>query len=730
MKKIKIKTTSVVVCALLMIAAVSGISILTDQGVFDTAEAADTGAKPIIGLAPVGSVLEVDQVDLIDIAWNSAGTIAVAVGVRFVDPNFIGAAYRFEARTEEWFKLTHNDENELYGVAWCDATHGGSFIVVGDGTDVGFSSVGYTDGYAGLQPFYDGLNGETMRGVATNNVDPKPLVVGNGGAYYYDGTTWQHIGNLASGDNYKDVVYTNGFYYIVGDREIDFEYRGVFYRLADGGLNAQYISPPNYYDPAGLDVFMFDFHGVDARGDNVILVGTNILDVYNAGNYKGKPVHLDDPIEYIFRDVAWVDDKVAYLVGHDFSLNGFFYQYNIDLHKVSELPGSSGIGNAQHGIARTDSSPMIISVGEFASDSAWQISQTSGFSDIIVNTYYPHILSVEMFEVGQPGNRLNTQIDVNADGQMDRVYELRVVVRHEVQDILDIVGFSAWHDGGVIGDGSAHPVEDDSSRTQAFRVGWDRNALAGDEFTWYWPTIDGDQMEVIPGIHEYIEQSGADFDQFEISFRFIPGPQMRFANGIGGAFNPNNNPYNKNDALTTPNTWDIEVHATDSQGGFNHSYDEFGVYRFTSLTVQGLPGAYSASAAPGMTDVLLSPGGSTNLTYSANCEHAIKVYLETDLIGQDTGISIPANNMHVQGGEQIKIPFNGSGEINSRYLIGNGFDIWNTPRNRFNYTTTAIGTNDELGTLHPQIEWWVDIPGGIPEDSYRTNIVYVLEHSG
>ncbi len=725
----KNKTTSVVVCALLIIAAVGGISILTDQGVFDTAEAADTGAKPIVGM-------DVDPLEeslfLQDIAWNSAGTIAVAVGE---DNLGIGAAYHYDAGIGVWTKLTHNDGNLLYGVTWSYSfSQDGTFIVVGDGTGVDDNSVGYVDLNTNeLQPLHGGLQGQTRYAVATNNnpVQPFIVVVGAGGGHYWDVEEWKPINGLDEQGTYHDVTYDGDQFFIVGEKVDGTSDRGLFYGLPEYEPNAVLREPPSHYN-VGNNLWEYPLYGVEARGEDVIIVGQELVEVYdtNLTTYMSGPVAGLKGGE-TFWGVTWAGPNNAYVVGNDAG-GGIIYQYRFDIHRVSEVPGSNDVVTGpQYGVAgRHKSPPMLISVGDPSSNSAWEISQTSGFSDIIVNTYYPHILSVEMFEVGQPGNRLNTQIDVNADGQMDRVYELKVVVRHEVQDILDIVGFSAWHDGGVIGGGSEYPAEDNSSRTQAFRVGWDRNAPVGDEFTWYWPTIDGDQMEVIPGTHEYIEQSGADFDQFEISFRFIPGPQMRFANGENGVFNDNNNPYNKNDALTTPNTWDIEVHATDSQGGFNHSYDEFGVYRFTSLTVQGLPGAYSASAAPGMTDVLLSPGGSTNLTYSANCEHAIKVYLETDLIGQDTGISIPANNMHVQGGEQIKIPFNGSGEINSRYLIGNGFDIWNTPRNRFNYTTTAIGTNDELGTLHPQIEWWVDIPGGIPEDSYRTNIVYVLEHSG
>ncbi|MFO8110417.1 MAG: hypothetical protein R6U17_07875 [Thermoplasmata archaeon] len=493
-------------------------------------------------------------------------------------------------------------------------------------------------------------------------------------------------------------------------------------------IDTAIISPPDYYD-AGSDLFENPLYGVDVRGNNVLIVGENIVDVYDTSvpAFKGSPIPLNDPLEYVFQDAAWAGNNEAYIVGHNYSDDGLFYQYNHGRHKVSRMPNLAGLGSAQYGIAgRNISPPMFISVGDWGSDSAFKISQTSGSNDIIVNTNFPHIISVEMFEVDQSGDQLNKQIDVNAAGQTNRVYEVKVVVRHDTTDILDEVEFYAWYDYGEVGVDSDYPTQSNQNRTTAFRVRWD---LDTDAFTWIWPTADGAQMEVIPGSHSSVNNSvPGDHDEYNVTFQFIPGPQMRFANGTDGSFELNTNPYNKTAALGTSNSWDIMIEARDTQGGWNRSYDEFGVYRFTSLTVAGLPGTYSASGAPGQTIGLVTSGNKF-VNYSSNCDHRLKVYLESNLIGIDTDETILAQNMSVQGGQHgAEQQFAGAGEANSIYLLGGAGD-WNQPRGQYNYTTTSVNTSDEGVPLN-EIEWWVDIPLGIPEDSYRTNVIYVLEHDG
>ncbi len=728
------KVTSVVVCAFLMITAIGGVSIFTNFDVFQAAEAIDVGSKPIVGLAPVGSVLDTDQADLSDIAWNSAGTIALAVGWSTADSR--GVAYRFEARTGEWFRLTHEDGNMIYGVTWCDTTEGGSFIVVADGTSGTDSSVGYTDGFNGLMPLYGGLNGENLRSVATNNIDPNPVVVGLNGAFMYDGTDWQPIGGLQGGDTYNDITYTGGFYYIVGERFIDPDYRGVFYRLVDGGQNAQYISPPEYYDPAELNVFMFDLHGVDAIGDDVILVGTNIIDVYNEGSYMGTPVHLEDPMEYIFRGVVWSNDIVAYIVGHDLSNNGFYYQYNIELHKVSEIPGSSDISNAQHGIAGTNSSPMMISVGNYASDSAWQISQTSSFNNVITDVETPDIQWMRLYDFEDSGKtqRLNSQIDVNPEGQIGRRYVIEVEVTHKIQGYLDSVEVYGWFDEGFTGQNSNFPEVGPDLRTRAFYFEATYDGEQTNFHQWFPDEIIGDPI-IHPEIRLLDWESSATYgwdevneqDIWTIEFVFAPGAQTRFAPGDNGQFHgPLGGDHDKDSALNTPNTWDFHIRGNDVGEGEDNMWGEFGIFRFTSLTLSGLPGSYHGVGAPGQEIELTA--GETVLRYSANCEHLLHVYVETDLKGT-LGQNIPASSLEVQGGFRERVAITAAGYGNSVYLLGDSTPSYIPPRNMYDHSLTSIDTSNEEPTSYQDIRWWITIPS-VPEDTYSANIVYVLEHSG
>ena len=711
----KNKTISWALCFCFVVMAIGGLSLLSERGLMESTEAADTGGSPLIGM----EIKELIDLDLRGVAWNDIGTLAVVVGS--LQGTNDGVAYSYNARTGNWQELNFGGGlPPLHGVSW----HGGNneFVMVGDSTGGGdLPSVYKTDGIMTIQTHGIGQLNKPYYDVAATD-GAHFLLVGDGIATIYDGAVFNDIVGLDETYTYTGATYTDSMFYFVGGHE----FNGRLYEVNLVG-ELQSISPPDYYELLGeQDIWTNPLYGIEARGDDILIVGgDNLIEVYDSdsGDYMGGPVEgIQEWVE--FRDAAWIPGSAsAYVVGY--TEDGVIYQYRHDDHRASEVPGSEGVTGRQYSVAgRVISPPMFISVGEPSSDSAWQISQTSGFHDIIVNTYFPHINNVDMYEVGFPDDSvLNKQIDVNADGQEDRVYEISIDVSHELGGLLDTVELRAWYNDGVAGD---YPLDQDpTDRTTAFRVIWYRDT---GEFTWLWPTEEEGQMEIVPGIHSSIDNSGVDNDAFVVNFRFIPGPQMRFANGEGGSFHENLNPYIKEDALRTMNTWNFMVEARDTHEGHNRSYDEFGVYRFTSLTVEGLPGSYSASGAPGMNDVLLIPGGETFVTYSANCAHSLKVYLETDLIGIDTAEVIPASNMHVQGGELEKIQFVGPGVDNAQYLIGNG-DL-NTPRNMYNYTTTAVNTLNEEDTDYPEIQWWVDIPAGRPEDSYRTNLIYVLEHDG
>ena len=723
------KILSLLLCFCFVTISLLGLQFLSGTYLLEGVEGVgDTGSSPIKGLT-IGTVIEQAEADLRDIAWNPEGTIAVAVGVNKTGG---GVAYRYDIWTGNWVNITHNEGNPLYGVTWHDGN--GRFIVVGNGTG-GKRSVFQISGIQwenpSTSPFQFGQPNRIYFDVVSDS-ENNLLFVGSGQfpVKRLSGENWHEI----QADNqfdYHSVTFHDEYFHFVGSNGTS----GRFYSLHYSGSNPNPINPPHYYRDTGQPNWAWNrpLYGVEARGSDVLVVGDNIVDVYNNGYYQGSPARGLNGTQ-TFYGATWISDTPsAYLVGRG-SGKGIIYHYRQDINRVSVVPSSQFVVGTQYAVAESMVAPHIfISVGDHGSDSAWQIFQTSGFDDIITDVHLPRIESVEMFEVGDLFNTplFNRQINVNGAGFQHREYEIQVLVSHGLPGTLDMVELSAWFDHGAVGDYSGYPGEQDPNRTTAFRVRWDRNAPVGDEFTWEWPTPHGDQMEIMPGDHWYQDLSGGDLDEFHLRFRFIPGPQMRFANGTDGHFNPNPNPYNKSQALNTPNTWDVMVEATDTNNGFNRSYDEFGVYRFTSLTISGLPGTYGASGAPGMNDVMLvNHGGSSYVNYSANCGHALKVYLETDLIGMDTGASISAVNISVQGGYHGKNNFSGPGESNAIYLLGNGIDHWNQPRMRFNYTTTKIDTLSESNSLYPIIDWWIDIPWGIPEDSYRTSLVYVLEHDG
>ncbi len=691
----------------------------------ETAEAANVGSSPVVGIGNPGT-----GSNLTDIAWHPSGDFAVAVSLD-------GGVFNYDA-------LASNDPWSYVGFAEGPFraieyySYYGNFVIAGGDETLAEPSVWGTNGFSNPKDLFGDLSPQDVEFNSLAVMDNgNILAVGMKGAVYryeFDGE-WIQVTAGGVDEDYFGVTYNlaSDLFYFLGYHHV--KDQGLFLSYQFGSVyNPVLINGPEYnlnFD--GIPLYDVESH---ISNDEVIVVGDGffgIYEFYNAWIDNKPPSGLEG--NEVFRGVTWVENSEAYVVGDD-GTNGIYYHYRSDHHSISRLSDPQEPANTQNGISSTGGgTPKIMSVGDDGIHSSFMISRTSAFKDVLTDVPMPEIQHIEISDAsGNP--RLNTQIDVNSDGDTTHVYLIEVIVTHDNPGMLNYVNVSAWFDGGETGGSSVYPSEDDFNRTRAFRFSayYDGKDTT---FTHVYPYTEedvnyGKQTEVIliPGQCYSFYDDLTEPEVWELGFAFAPGPQTRYANGENGNFFEPVVNRSKDEALNTPNTWDLHIHALDKEGYEDNMYAEFGVYKFLSLTIGGLPDNYYGKGAPGETIELSTPSLRV-IKYSANCPHRLKVYAANDLKSDTTEDIIPASSLTVEGGYATQA-LGGYGESNSVYLIGHDTDPpdWNPPRNRYNYTTTAINTIDESDTPYPELRWWVAIPTGISKGVYRTNVIYVLEHEG
>ncbi len=702
----------------------------------ETAEAANVGSSPVVGIGNPGT-----GSNLTDIAWHPSGDFAVAVSLD-------GGVFNYDA-------LASNDPWSYVGFAEGPFraieyySYYGNFVIAGGDETLAEPSVWGTDGFSNPKDLFGDLSPQDVEFNSLAVMDNgNILAVGMKGAVYryeFDGE-WIQVTAGGVDEDYFGVTYNlaSDLFYFVGYHHV--KDQGLFLSYQFGSVyNPVLINGPEYnlnFD--GIPLYDVESH---ISNDEVIVVGDGffgIYEFYNAWIDNKPPSGLEG--NEVFRGVTWVENSEAYVVGDD-GTNGIYYHYRSDHHSISRLSDPQEPANTQNGISSTGGgTPKIMSVGDDGIHSSFMISRTSAFKDVLTenslqedaltNSGIPEIEHVEIYDsTGNP--RLNTQIDVNSHGDTSRIYYIYVKVTHDTPDKLNYVNVKAWFDEQLEGVFSEYPPEDNLHKTRAFNFSAHYDSLtATTTLTQIYPYTEEDdygkqtEVSLIPNECNWNYEHISGIYIWEIWFAFAPGPQMRYANGEGGNFfEPVISQY-KDEALNTRNTWDLHIEASDLDNNKVNMYAEFGVYKFLSLTINGVPDTYYGTGAPGETIELSTPSLEI-VKYSANCPHRVKVYAQSDLRSDTSEDVIPASNLYLQGGYANQT-LEGYGEPNAVYLIGVGGDTpnWNLPRNRFNYTTTAINTTDESQTDYPILRWWVYIPTGTSRGIYRTNIIYVIEHEG
>ena len=200
-----------------------------------------------------------------------------------------------------------------------------------------------------------------------------------------------------------------------------------------------------------------------------------------------------------------------------------------------------------------------------------------------------------------------------------------------------------------------------------------------------------------------------------------------------------NEVYMKNLALGDPNSWDMRVRIwdTDYLESNNLSFEEFGVYKFTNITVTGNP---SLSAPPGSSYKAMNQD--SQILYSSNVPYLLNVSIP-DLQRDGGGDSIAATYINISIVNDLGLvdidPYT---ELNWTAYDGIAFSgadaprsIWGNRSELVKYLpapdngTTAHGLwgSDFNNMGATQVNWWASVPATTLEGIYRAKITFTLE---
>ncbi|MCK4757152.1 MAG: hypothetical protein KAS67_01730, partial [Thermoplasmata archaeon] len=391
-----------------------------------------------------------------------------------------------------------------------------------------------------------------------------------------------------------------------------------------------------------------------------------------------------------FTAVAWDASKtLAIGVGHD-TTSAVLYSYHAGDQDAFQLLDYKGVlaGHELYGVSfRPLQHGAEYALATGASAIKIWTSALDDDTSITVNVDKPHIFDHGLWKTSEglyAASKLDGQLDI------DTTYTFYTEVNYTIggaNHLTDMNGkerieVMAWYDEGKTATSNPEPSWiDPENRTRQFRLMWyEQNGPAPASASMIYPIGS-------PGTDEFLLDSwwmdptayGADGSVYRFFFNVTFGPQARAADGNGFANGVGNPYYDKTSALNDPNSWDFRVRIFDNDfvNSANLSFGEFGIYRYTNITVSGNPGG---NAQPGAVNIPLGP--QSQITYSANLDHYVNVSI-ANLNRSGGGGSIPASNINVSLQNDLGIGLNPYTEING--------DTWANGR-----AFTGAGLNNAL----------------------------------
>ncbi len=586
---------------------------------------------------------------------------------------------------------------------------------------------------------------------------------------------WGNMLVVGPADYVRFFRLSDDSWYLVGDADtVGWDYESVdfevehrrFYLVggnADGGAiaytdpvsNATTIPAWHYdYDTvANMSIYPI-FRSIAWNNDPAKFGGWNyafivggwnlskILPVDNVGaSIGGAEVTGIELTDISFDESSWED---ATITGYNSTFNsGYVFHFNAVNDELAMV--HDDINEKYYSVDyRPPSSPSFGFVIGSVGGSKLNLNAFDIGTKLTVQTEIPHIFNIDLWDASDSGmtSLLNSRVDVQNTytfytelnytvGGVDKFWD-------NADDIRVLLW--AWYDEGNTGSNS-NPESTwatDDNRTRQFSLAWSEGTSA--------VPSQGNASMVYPvgspGTNEFLLESfwidptgqGADGMTWHMYFNITFNNQTRAADGNNFANGAAGNIGDVNQALNDPNSWDFRFQIYDNtySTALNESYEEFGVYRFTNITVSGNP---SGNAPPGTKNYTLSPHSFIN--YSANVPYYLNTSItDLDRIGGGGTISainvsanitsILANNTYSEmngtaqsmPGADIEVGVWGNSSMAAQY--------WSMPAPMNGTTAHGPWGSDFNNFKSTQIQWYINVPAATPEGVYDAVITFII----
>ena len=665
------------------------------------------------------------------VEWNDAGTVCVVVGEFSIENAFV-----YWAVNDTWDPL-NTPQNQILTDVVYDGVND-YFWICGDDTGSPASTVLYFD-HSADPPYvnYPG-SGEgspitlPLTAIAVDHLG-HPLVAGYGQDYLYyfnasDGSnSWTNIldwDNELYAVNFNSITFNSidQRFYLVGDKGGVGE---IYYTEITPLKSSKYT----YHDYTEYAFGELPFNSIDWNNNtNYGLVAGNGK-IYKVWGLDPSPRTmqwkvLHENSDDVYYQAKWdkSDWGEAAVVGSNGSQAGYWRYYPTTEKMVLAHtdPGESLYNCVD---VKPPASPKWVMIPYPSGSLKVNIMTQDQSSTISVNAQYPQLHWIGFNDTGM-GSNLDRQLNV------DDWYWFTLDGNYSMGWSRVDVTIEAWYDNGLTGGSSSFPTTNDRNRTLAFRLMYD---IDGGSYTLDYP---GNEVQI--GVFNDAvvpSAAGAGEEHHRVELGIYLGKQVRAADGSGfGGPGPDQG-YDQGTVFDDPESWDFSVTLVDGLAptATNTSYGEFGLFRFTNITVSGSPGG---NAPPGKTDQML--GGGSLITYSTNTDYFVNVSIpDLERVG---GGSILATNVNVS----IASPLanNSNSQINSSWgPAGRAFPgadmplgVWgnasqvdpdiDAPSNG----TTAHGPwgSDFNGYGATTVLWYINVPAATAEGTYRAKITFTI----
>ncbi len=443
---------------------------------------------------------------------------------------------------------------------------------------------------------------------------------------------------------------------------------------------------------------------------------------------------LDNQTGYNIEDFDWSPDGTwGTAVGWQ-STQGIIYNYYTTagtLGTLKDLSYKLPTGTQPfYGVSvKGYTSPSSAIIAGASSGLGVYVSSTDSGTKIQVNTDVPHGYAPAMWDMTDAGmtSTLDAQVDVT-----DETYTFRGFFNYSIganDQFFDgkdniIVNLTGWYDDGIE---TTSPVvgAGDGNRTRQFSAEWFENDTASMTY----PAGAPNEFELNSWGYETVVAGQTYYVYLNVTFH-----KQTYAASGGFTTTPVGSEWDPTIQLNDINSWNFrfEIYDANFTSANNYTYGEFGVFKYTNVTVVGNP---SASAPPGTKNVLLSPF--SNITCVANTEWLLNVSIP-DLV--DGTNSIPATNVSLKHANVTGQANNTNTEIlNETYMPGANVEvgIWGNATATQMLPAPLNGTtcNGPMGSNYnayggtTQVMWWIDVPAGTAEGQYEAIITFTIGYN-